>query len=234
MRIHRFYIGDDLELAAKVWVNDKNLLHQWCSVLRFKPGQQITLFNNIKEERLYEVDVVESNAVHLKLVTELKPTLPKKDVYLCFSLLKKDKNDWVLQKATEIGVNHLLPIISSRVEKKGLNLDRAKKIVVEASEQCGRTNIPSIREPVGLETAIKELRQNSNLYFADQGGKDLNTIKSNEDKPEVIFIGPEGGWTESETKLLNNSEAIKVGLSDLTLRAETACVVAASQLLTKM
>ena len=229
MRLHRFYIDPDfLELNHDFWVHDDALLNQWFKVLRYREGDQIVLFDGIELERLYKIARVESDSAQLILVTEFERKLPGKQVYLFFSLLKKDKNEWVLQKCTELGVRNFVPIVAERSEKTGFNLERAQKIVIEAAEQCGRSDIPHIREPLQLETALNEYKDKLNLLVCDET-MDKNAQLS--DKPVGVFIGPEGGWTEGELKLFAQAETGHFHLGNLTLRAETAAVAASTKLL---
>ncbi|QQS65030.1 16S rRNA (uracil(1498)-N(3))-methyltransferase [Candidatus Saccharibacteria bacterium] len=227
MKQHRFFVKDT-ELGESIWVDDKNLLRQWLSVLRYQTGSQLVLFDGEREDRLYELTRIGNGAVQLKLVTELERRIPERDLYLLFSLLKKDKNDWVLQKCTELGVRHFVPILSSRTEKTGFNLERAAKIVVEAAEQCGRSDVPRVREPIHLETALKEFEGKIDLYFAEQSDHLLSTT-SHLPSAVGVFIGPEGGWTEEEKELLA-ANCEKLNLGQFTLRAETASIVAVSSL----
>jgi 16S rRNA (uracil1498-N3)-methyltransferase len=227
MKQHRFFVKDT-ELGESIWVDDKNLLRQWLSVLRYQTGSQLVLFDGEREDRLYELTRIGNGAVQLKLVTELERRIPERDLYLFFSLLKKDKNDWVLQKCTELGVRHFVPILSKRTEKTGFNLERADKIVIEAAEQCGRSDIPRVREPIHLETALKEFGGKIDLLFAEQSDH-LLSAKSHLPSAVGVFIGPEGGWTEEEKQLLEQS-CQKLNLSQFTLRAETACVAASMAL----
>jgi 16S rRNA (uracil1498-N3)-methyltransferase len=231
MKLHRFYVNDT-ELMHDFWMKDSNLFHQWTRVLRFQVGREIVLFNEYQEEKLYKIIKIGDNAIHLELVTEMHPKIPEKDTYLCFSLLKKDKNDWILQKGTELGVSHFLPLFSDRTEKTGFDVDRATKIVIEASEQCGRAGIPRIREPLTLESLIHELADKIDLYVAEQGFKnEINDTKKESDKVSTgILIGPEGGWTDEEKQLFAKKELKQLSLSQFTLRAETAAITAAALL----
>ena len=167
MKLHRFYTGDT-HLERDFWMKDEHLFHQWTRVLRFQVDRELVLFNKNQEERLYKIVKIGDNAVHLELVTELVGKTPKKDLYLCFSLLKKDKNDWVLQKGTELGVRHFVPLICDRTEKTGFDTERAEKIVVEAAEQCGRADIPRVREPLSPMGLIEELKDKMDIFVAEQ------------------------------------------------------------------
>lgn len=146
MRVHRFFVGEDFKLKQDFWLHDEELLWQWNRVLRFSAGQNVVLFDGVTTDRLYEIVEISKTEAHLKLKTELEQNLPKIHIYLLWSLLKKDNNEHILQKCTELGVSNFVPIISERTIRTNFNIDRAKKIIVEASEQCGRSDIPIVRE----------------------------------------------------------------------------------------
>lgn len=227
MRLHRFYAGNEIELKHDFWLHDERLLHQWNNVLRFREGQEVVLFSNT-HERLYRVAEIKRDEAHLLHVTDFERKTPAKDSYLLWALLKKDKNDWVLQKATELGVSHFVPLLADRSEKTGFNAERAEKIVIEAAEQCGRSDIPAVREPVTPETAIEELSQHAAVYICEQDGVD--SIGAS-DMPLAVMIGPEGGWSDREKQLFVDKQLKHLNLHDFTLRAETAAVTAVSKLM---
>ena len=229
MRLHRFYIPpDDLELEHTVWVHHKGLLNQWLRVLRYQTNEELVLFDGVGNDRLYKITKIEPDGVKLELITQMKRKLPKNHIYLFFSLLKKDKNEWVLQKGTELGVRNFVPIIASRSEKTGLNRERVNKIVIEAAEQCGRSDIPNVREPLELKTALNEYKDKVQILVCDES-LDKNTNIGNE--PVGIFIGPEGGWTKDEIDQFEKVNANHFHLGNLTLRAETAAIAACTKLL---
>ncbi len=227
MKLHRFYVPNDVEeLKHDFWLHDPNILNQWRRVLRFREGQEVVLFDGAGEDRLYKIAEITEREAHMQLVTEMKRQTPKKDIYLFWSLLKKDKNDWVLQKCTELGVSHFVPILADRSEKSGFNLVRAQKIVIEAAEQCGRSDIPNTREPINIETVFEEFEDRVQLIVCEQGEGDQIA-----DTDSLgILVGPEGGWSESEKKLFSAKNIQTLGLHDFTLRAETASVAAAHKL----
>lgn len=226
MRLHRFYIDPKQELDRSIWLKDHTLRNQWQKVLRYQVGQEVVLFDGVSEERLYRIAEFAQDAVHLELITEFERKLPEREVYLAFSLLKKDKNEWVLQKATELGVSHFIPIVADRSEKLGFDMERAQKIVIEASEQCGRSDIPAIREPMELPTVISELKDAAKIYVGEQGsGQALEAL---ENQAICVLIGPEGGWSDEEKQLFVSENLAHIGLGGFTLRAETAAVAAAA------
>lgn len=230
MRLHRFYvIPEEVELKNSIWVKDQGLRNQWIKVLRYREGDEVVLFDGVETERLYKIIQIAPDAIHVEMVTEFERKLPKKHVYLFWSLLKKDKNDWVIQKCTELGVSNFVPIIAERSEKTGFSLERAEKIAIEASEQCGRGDIPRFREPLSVEEAIDEYKDKVVMMICDETVDDNQRL--NDEKPIGIFIGPEGGWTENELTLMKEAGFGSLHLGSMTLRAETACVVASSKLL---
>ncbi len=227
MRLHRFLINDKLELKHSFWIHDKSIVNQWSRVLRFQVGQEVILFDGKTHDRLYRITVIDDREVHVEHVTDLKRQTPTIELYLFWSLLKKDKNDWVLQKATEVGVSHFIPLLADRSEKTGFNEERAHKIIVEAAEQCGRSDIPSLREPMKTSTALKDYSDKITLYIAEQGSGSVA-----EPKGEMgILVGPEGGWSETEKSQFIEHNVMHVSLGQFTLRAETAAVVASHKLL---
>ncbi len=238
MKLHRFYTGQlhdkrgHTELTDHIWVHDQHLLNQWLKVLRFREGDELSLFDGSGIEKLYKVAVIEPLSVKLELVTELHKSLPTRHRYLLWSLLKADKNDLVIQKATEIGITNFVPLVAARTEKTGFDEQRAMRIAIEAAEQCGRVDIPHIREPILVAEAIKEYTSNIQLLVAEQGNLSMTQDQSSEEEhPIGVLIGPEGGWTDEELQLFSDNKLAHIGLGAYTLRAETAAITAAAQLL---
>jgi 16S rRNA (uracil1498-N3)-methyltransferase len=161
------------------------------------------------------------------MVTEQARTIPATHVYLLWALLKSDKNDWVIQKATELGVRNFVPIISDRSQKTNINIERSNKIIIEASEQCGRSDIAEIREPISVREAISEYKETP-LIVCERGEDKTEKIILNK---VAILVGPEGGWSETEKELFKQNDLKTINIAKFTLRAETAAIVAVSKLL---
>ena len=230
MKLHRYYVSD-MVLEHDFWMKDEALFHQWTIVLRYQVDRELVLFNNQKDEKLYKIVKIGDNAVHLELVTEMVAKTPEKELYLCFSLLKKDKNDWILQKGTELGVRHFIPLLATNCERSNLSqnmVERWQKIVIEAAEQCERSDIPKIREPMRSESVINELSGKVDLYVAEQGSPQISDIKYQNSQPIAVLIGPEGGWSDAEKQLFTDNGLNHISLSEFTLRAETAAITAAA------
>lgn len=225
MKIHRFFTPDTA-LTHDFWFKDAELLHQWNKVLRFRVGQQVVLFDGVEHDRLYQITEISGKEAHLELITDYKRQLPKKDIYLFWALLKKDKNDWVLQKGTELGVSHFIPMLADRSEKTGFNIERARKIVIEASEQCGRSDIPNVRDAMHVAKALEQYADKVVLYICEQdsGEAPLNSEKLG------VLIGPEGGWSDAEKQLFKDQSIHHLSLHDFTLRAETAAIAAITRI----
>lgn len=223
-KIHRFYTGPEIKLKQDFWLHDQAFIWQWNKVLRFRDGQEVVLFDGLKTDRLYKIVELKQNEAHLKMVTEQVRNLPKRHVYLFWSVLKKDNNEYILQKATELGVSTFVPLITDRTIKKEFNHDRAQKIVIEASEQCGRSDIPNVREPVHLEKALEEYKDKIKIYICHQG----NVKPEITDEKVGFIVGPEGGWSDDELAIFASGDYDHITLSEFTLRAETAAIIASS------
>lgn len=217
-----------MELGHYVWLKDERILYQWQKVLRYRAGQQVVLFDGVIHDRLYTITDLKHDAAHLELITDFERKLPARNIYLLWALLKKDKNDWVLQKCTELGVSHFIPVLAERSEKTGFNLERAEKIVIEAAEQCGRSDVPKVREPVLLPAAVHQYAQKVPLFMCEQ--HELGKQKKSNYADVGVLIGPEGGWSDTEKQLFITQELPRMSLGEFTLRAETAAVAAVTKL----
>ena len=230
MKIHRFIGGFDLE-QEKIDVSDLDLVHQLRDVLRLGPGEEVVLGNGKGKAVLVRIVELGPGGVVFETVRPVnEKSEPEKQVVLFAAVIKKDNFELVVQKTTEIGVAQIIPVISGRTVKLGLSLDRLRKITREAAEQSGRLSIPEIQEPRSLEEALTLARENDlNIFFDGRGGsKDAKTLRVKMAKANKlgIFIGPEGGWTEEELVLAKALKYPVVSLGKLTLRAETASMIA--------
>ena len=232
MKLHRFYVPAPIKLEHDFWFKNEPIIHQWRKVLRFGVNQQVVLFDGVSHDRLYKITDINDREAHLQHITDMNRKVPSKEIYLLWSLLKKDKNDWVLQKCTELGVSHFVPLLADRSEKTGFNIERAEKIVIEAAEQCGRSDIPSVREPMHIQTALDELLEKTDLYICEQSDDlEIDNWKLEIGRQVGVLVGPEGGWSDAEKKLFQDKKIKHLNLHDFTLRAETATVAAITKLI---
>ncbi|MDD5068319.1 MAG: RsmE family RNA methyltransferase [Candidatus Pacebacteria bacterium] len=223
MRLHRFFIEEKLLGKDSIRIRNRELHHQLKDVFRFQIGASVLLLDNSGFEFEAVITSFEEGNLNFKIVGSQKvKNVQKREIYLFASLIKKDKFEWVLEKGTEIGVTHFIPILSERSEKKSLNIERAKKIIQEASEQSGRGILPELHEVMKLESALSST--SGEIIAFDFSGTPLNDFKLQGDIFK-LFIGPEGGWSERELKMFRDKKASVLSLGEQVLRAETASLV---------
>jgi 16S rRNA (uracil1498-N3)-methyltransferase len=152
------------------------------------------------------------------------------DIWLCPALLKKDRFDFVLEKATELGAALIAPVITRRCVADKLNLDRARANTIEAAEQCARTALPELVEPVKLDALLRDWPEGRSLFFADEmGGEAVADAFAQSQGQAGILIGPEGGFDDAERAAIRaHPQAKPISLGPRILRGETAAIAALS------
>lgn len=221
----------EFELGERrIFALDGNHAHYLGKVMRVKPGDTVILCDNRTGEWAARVGPVEKRRVDVKITELLRPREEVPDVWLCPALLKKDRFDLVLEKATELGAAHIQPIVTRRCVADKLNGERARTITTEAAEQCARTALPELSEPVKLEALLKNWPGGRTLYFADEeGGTPAAEAFAAHQGPAAILIGPEGGFDDSERgAICALSQAQPITLGPRILRGETAAIAALS------
>lgn len=215
---------------GEVTILSDKLTYQMHKVLRLRAGESVILFNGDGNEYLSQIVAYGKKGevrVHITNVSMNTVSLSK-ELYLFFSLIKKDNIEWILQKGTELGVSHFIPVISARSEKKDINTERAEKILVEATEQCGRKIEPRLHPIMKLESGFDF---NIPMIVFERGNEPLNKEDFANETSVGLVIGPEGGWTEEELELFSQKKAAFRSLGATTLRAETAAIAASATLL---
>ena len=227
MRLNRFI--SDFDLAGQdLSVFDKNILNQVKNVLRLKSGNQILLADGKTNEALAEIVEFGGDFFRVKLLQkESNNNESARKVILYCSVLKRENFELVVQKATEVGIAEIIPLICERTVKIGFKKERLVKIIKEAAEQSGRGVLPILHEPMSFSQAVKQAQQNDKSFLFELTGEkftqsDCVNLKQ---KTIGIFIGPEGGWSDFEMDLVRQREIKIVSLGKLTLRAETAAIV---------
>ena len=207
----------------------KEHTHYVVNVMRLKRGSNINFFNK-NGEWLSEIVFLDRDRVEVKFLNKLKEPTKNSNIELAICLVKKSPMDTILQKATELGVSKIIPIVSERTEVKELNFERANRIVVEATEQSNQLIPPQISEITKLKDFLKDLSGSSKLLFADVNSKDkLKAEALKEAKTLSVLIGPEGDFSPSERELiLSNSNAAPFTISRNILRSDTAVISAIS------
>ncbi len=235
MRLHRFYIdaGENIDFfsVGKTFsVISPAHIHQWRDVFRFKTGDEIIVFSSINPHQ-YKARFIEllRNTASLEIVEKLPAIAgPLREITLYTALIKKERYEWMVEKATEIGVAHFCPLLSERSEIKNIKSDRIKKIIIEATEQSGWSTVPTFHEPITLATALQQAKNPIVCDVTEPVSFEKNNaIGTTSD----IFIGPEGGWSLEERELFNKHGVPKISLGHQTLRAETAAIAVASLIL---
>lgn len=198
------------------------------NVMRMKEGDQLLVFDGMSGEWLAELAEAGRKYMALSVVepTRTQETVP--DLWLAFAPVKKGKVDWLVEKAVELGVARLLPVVTQRTIVDKLNLDRMRAHIIEAAEQCGRTALADIDEPLRLDAFLKQRDGARTLYFADETGGEA-AESAFKPGPALILTGPEGGFTPEEAEAIRAAaNAQPVSLGPRILRAETAALAAVS------
>ncbi|OHA21237.1 MAG: hypothetical protein A2849_00360 [Candidatus Taylorbacteria bacterium RIFCSPHIGHO2_01_FULL_51_15] len=220
-------IAPDIRLSIK----DPKLLHQWQHVLRLKVGNEVILFDGFGMDHRCELASLDKKEAICLVRESIKNAVaPTQQFFLFASLIKKERFEWLLEKATELGVAQIRPIIADRSEVKAFNLKRAEDIVREAAEQSGRGSLPALYEPMELQNAFKEYYYFTSIAF-DPYGKPFRKKEWAEAQKVGAFIGPEGGWSARELELFRERKISVYSLGTSTLRAETAAVAVTALLL---
>ena len=207
----------------------KEHTHYIVNVMRMKRGSKINFFNK-EGEWLSEIVFLDRDRVEIKFLNKIKESFPASNIELAICLVKKNPMEIILQKATELGVSRIIPIISERTEVKDLNLERANKITIEATEQSNQLNPPKISQMIDLKDFINSISKETKLFFADINSKHTPSLKDIEGIKNIsILIGPEGDFSPSERELiLKKSNVIPFSLSKNILRTDTAVISAIS------
>ena len=207
-------------------VIDGGAAHYLLGVMRLKVGDPVLLFDNRSGEWLAVVADAAKRSLTLRIERQTRAIEHVPDLWLCFAPVKKARLDWIIEKATELGVARLQPVITERTIVERVKRERLEAQIVEACEQCGRTALPALADPVKLPQLLQDWPADRALLFADEvGGEPMATVAA--PAPAAILTGPEGGFTTRERDLLIAHAAVRrIALGPRILRAETAAIAA--------
>ena len=213
-----------LNLTAKL---DKSQSHYVSKVMRIKKSEVFSLFNSSGEWEAIILDI-SKNIVEFYITKQLRQKENSKELWLAFSPIKSNYFNFMIQKATELGVTKFLPIIFDRTIVRKVNKERLEKVIIEATEQSNRINIPTIEEPQSLDSFLNNNK--TDLIFTDLNTTnkkiDLNQLTSN---PTCVIIGPEGDFSEEERDQILNYKGVQpIKINENILRSETAVISALS------
>ncbi|KUR80387.1 16S rRNA (uracil(1498)-N(3))-methyltransferase [Novosphingobium sp. Fuku2-ISO-50] len=202
--------------------------HYLVRVMRVAPGDCVIVCDDETGEWAAQADSVGKRDLTLRCVTRLREREAVPDFWLCPALLKKDRFDIVLEKACELGVARIRPMLTRRCVADRINPDRVRATLVEAAEQCARTALPTCDAPVPLASLLADWPEGRTLFFADEtGGAPAATSFATHTGPAALLIGPEGGFDEAERAAIRaHPAALAITLGPRILRGETAAIAA--------
>jgi len=222
----RLFVRQPLSEGAAVEL-DAGQANYLGNVLRLGVGAELLAFDGLSGEWLARISEAAKKRMVLSVERKTREAESIPDVWLAFAPVKRAQTDWIVEKATELGAARLVPVMTHRTVAERVRLDRLESIAIEAAEQCGRTRVPEIVEPMKLARFIEELDPARILYFADEtGGEPL--VSALREGPAAILVGPEGGFTDEERAFVRGSRASAISLGPRILRAETAALAALS------
>jgi 16S rRNA (uracil1498-N3)-methyltransferase len=219
----RLFVREPLAEGSRVDL-DATQANYLGNVMRLGQGAELLVFDGRSGEWLARI--VEVGKKRMALTVERKTRVPEivPDVWLAFAPVKRGQTDWLVEKATELGAARLIPVMTQRTVTERVKLERLQAIAIEAAEQCGRTVLPDIGEPVSLKQLIEQRDPQRRLYFADEGGGEP-AVRAFASGPALILTGPEGGFTDEERELVRAApNSIAISLGPRILRAETAAL----------
>ncbi len=224
----RLFVSETLSAGTALQLS-RPQSHYLVNVMRCTVSQQILLFNGKEGEWLSEISVADKKACVVSVLQQSRPQTINPDVWLLFAPLKKDRTDFLIEKATELGVSRLIPAITKRTQSGRLNVERLQATATEAAEQSRRLSVPVIVEPESFEAIIKNWPEQRRLVYLDETGhgQPLAGVLADGTEHLGFWIGPEGGFSADELDALGKlTFSVAADLGPRILRAETAATAA--------
>ena len=213
-----------LNLVSKL---DKSQSHYISKVMRIKENEIFSLFNSSGEWEAKILNITKS-IVEFKITNQIRQKENQKELWLAFSPIKSNYFNFMIQKATELGITKFVPIIFERTVVRKLNKERLEKVIIEATEQSNRINIPTLEDATNLEDFLKSSEMNLILTDLNSENKKVDLEKLT-NKPVCIVVGPEGDFSENERgKILSFKDVQAIKINENILRSETAVISAIS------
>ena len=228
MSIIRLYFPDKIQSDLSSHL-PKEQTHYIKDVMRLKIGDKLSIFN-ISGEWNAIIQSYEKKGARIKVMKKVREKENDKNIWLAFSPIKQNPLNFIIQKGTELGIQKFIPILTERSMVREINIERIKKIIVEASEQSNRISVPEINSPKSLKDFLLQFPKNGYLIFCDINS-DKNSLKKILEKknntPLCILIGPEGDFSEHERKMIiEQTQTFSISLAKNILKAETAALSA--------
>ena len=220
----RLFFSENLSINFSSKLN-KSQSHYLAKVMRLKIGEIFSLFNK-NGEWLAKINDINNGLVYFTIQEQLRKKENTIEIWLAFSPIKPNYSNFMIQKATELGVTRLIPIVFDRTIVRKINSERLEKIIIEATEQSNRINPPFLEKSQSLKNFLKKNEKKIDLIFTDLNTKNKKIeLNKNSRKPLCIIIGPEGDFSENERKIILDFEGVKpVKISQNILRSETAAI----------
>ncbi|KKU76443.1 MAG: Ribosomal RNA small subunit methyltransferase E [Candidatus Wolfebacteria bacterium GW2011_GWA1_47_6] len=226
MRLHRF-IGDFDCAQSSLLLVDPDVVNQILRVLRLGVGDRLILGDGNGNECIVEITDRQKNALAVAVIERLVNTNdPVVTGVLYCAIFKRENFELVVQKATEIGIAEIVPVLTQRTIKLDIKEERLRKIIAEAVEQSGRARVPVLHTPMTLEFALADAKRNDINLFFDLSDTPVTDVSLHGYMRRGMFVGPEGGWTEDETEKARVAGCSIVSCGALTFRGETAAIIA--------
>jgi 16S rRNA (uracil1498-N3)-methyltransferase len=230
-KLQRLFVTSALAQGATVALA-KHQAHYLGNVLRLKPGDALLLFNGSDGEWCAELSAVGKKGAEARLTHQTRPQDQGPDLQYLFAPLKRARLDYMAQKATELGVSALRPVITRHTVAERVNTERLLANAVEAAEQCGILRVPEVMEPEPLAKLIAGWDESRLLIFADEAAAHASPIGTLRARPQAklaVLVGPEGGFEREErAALLAKPFVLPISLGPRVMRADTAAVAALS------
>ncbi len=227
----RLYVAAELATGAEIEL-DRAQAHYLWSVLRLDAGAAVAAFNATDGEWLCRTAEFGKRGARLTVGAQLRAPEPKveSDLWLMLAPIKRARLDWLVEKATELGVSALLPVWTARTQVERVNLERLRAHAIEAAEQSERVSVPDIRAPEALQRVLVSWPAARRLILCDESGagEPISDAAARLSRgPVAVLVGPEGGFDETELDAIGKlSFVTRVGLGPRVLRAETAALAA--------
>jgi len=224
----RLYFPDKIQSDLSPHLS-KEQTHYLKDVMRLKIGDKLSIFNTLGEWNAV-IEFYKKNGAKIRIIGKVRDKDNEKNIWLAFSPIKQNPSNFVIQKGTELGVQRFIPILSERTVVREMNIERIKKIIIEASEQSNRISVPKINKPELLKNFLSQFPKNGSLIFCDINSNQnslKNILEKNIDGPICILIGPEGDFSEKERKMIIDlNQTYSISLAKNILKAETAALSA--------
>lgn len=229
----RLYFPGEISLKSQVKLENKQV-HYLINVMRKKIDDSILVFNSVNGEFLAKISEINKNTIIIDIIKKIRDVKIENDIWLLFAPVKKSPTEYIVQKATELGVSKIIPVITERTITKNLNLKRMQDIAIESSEQCERITIPEVCAVKKLRDLIPNWDNDRIIFFCDETIRNNDFAKIDFQNLSTksfgaILVGPEGGFSTNETNYLREKKFIRpIDLGPRILRSDTAVIAALS------